>query len=567
MQKIVPVNSTNPDRPNTLYAEIHEVGGSDCHCLAVNWRFCHCTVNIELIEGGCIVEMEIKDECLLGLANVLAVKATGAEITGADVVLLGDILNSQERKKLLERAFSMRNKLDLLIKHLTSSKTGGSSSRKRKKFKSRTTEVDVPPSESPKRKGTAVIEKPNECCEHLCSFMNPALWSTLPTELLQMVFARLPFPQVYQDLRLLSKQWKWNATAGDSELNRARSEVNPKFFAMLFDHVWVTDDYRFSESYMYDAKDNLWRLFPRQEYGKIMSASGGLVCCVSSSKLLTKVLDLKTELVKKLVTEERSLRISVCNPLTRQFKELPSHPLNFDRPPLMVDLKVNHDSKYYEVIVVGIMDAGIVGKWCAAMIYNSGTGEWSAVHNRGQYKNPLFTCIFGCELQWGDEKAVRQSDRKLRLCAFDFAAHQFLLLGDPGIGQFISHVHGSALVGDRIFVLHKEIFGGEYYILEYQGQTVEPIWVKLRTHKCHHFGIDLHKIYTLRLDACEGFLMVTATNTYGRTDTILSSGYQHDLAWLYDLGTGEWKSIKAHRALVGDPGPGIMCELRWDAVP
>lgn len=504
------------------------------------------------------MEMETTDEGILGLANVLAVETTGAKVAGADGVPLGSI-NLDERTKLLERAFSMRNKLDLLINHLTSSKTGGSFSRSPVGIDSRKMEIDVPLSDTLRRMGTVARERQSECCEHFCSYMNPALWSKLPTELLQMVFARLPFPQVYQDVRLLSKEWKWSATTGDSELNRARAEANSKIFAMVFDYEWEIDESRFTENYVYDTKENLWRFFPMQKYGRVNCASGGLLCCVPSSKAVAKILiSTRDGITKKLMTEEKesSLPISVYNPLTRQRKELPSHSLSLMQP-RMVQLVVNRDTKCYEVVVVGDRNGGVGD--IMATVYNSGTGAWSSA-------STMSNCIFGHELHCDDELEALflPTDRRLRFCAFDYARDEFIQLDGPGpdIG---ASVHGSALVGDHLFVLHREPYGS-YYILEYQGRTCKPNWVKLRSHKCHDFRYDLDEIYTLRLDACEGCLMVTATNNHRRHDHVLSEAYGHELAWFYDVATGEWNRVAAPKNLVGDP-EGIMCELRWDAVP
>lgn len=100
----------------------------------------------------------------------------------------------------------------------------------------------------------------------------------------------------------------------------------------------------------------------------------------------------------------------------------------------------------------------------------------------------------------------------------------------------------SALVGDHLFVLHKELHDElqlkerHIRILDYQAQTV-----KVKTHECYPLNqCDWKELNTLRLDACEGSLMVTA---YNMEYSGLGSGYKHERAWQYDLCTGEWKPL------------------------
>lgn len=63
----------------------------------------------------------------------------------------------------------------------------------------------------------------------------------------------------------------------------------------------------------------------------------------------------------------------------------------------------------------------------------------------------------------------------------------------------------------------------------------------------------------LRLDACEGSLMVTAYNMH--PDSPLASSYKHERAWLYDPCTLEWKAIAALEGLLSNPFDCLMCEL------
>lgn len=55
--------------------------------------------------------------------------------------------------------------------------------------------------------------------EKMNVIMEPALWGTLPNEILFLVFARLPVFGINQ-LRVLSKDWKREVETPDTEFNR-----------------------------------------------------------------------------------------------------------------------------------------------------------------------------------------------------------------------------------------------------------------------------------------------------------------------------------------------------------
>lgn len=414
----------------------------------------------------------------------------------------------------------------------------------------------------------------SECCDHVCGgYMDPALWSTLPAELLQMVFARLPIPQMCRYLRLLSKQWNRSVTEGSSALMTAVREAHPKMLALVFNTREWRNSTLLSGTLLYDSKAEVWHYFRmyfefdrirHKEYVKC--ASGGLVCYFISSYWPTKELP----------------SVFVFNPLTTQCKKLPSHSLSHVLPS-MVQLVVNHESGCYQVIVVLENGGRLFEKTrYVAMVYDSATGAWSSS------SNSLCSCIFGNRVYIG-RYPVEDGNRLggLRgLCAFDGAKDEFLdldaFIESSGSSCEVDAKHaipGYALVGDRLFVLHEEPRSGEprVRILEYQAQTCKPNWVKLRTHECYPLdqyligalrgrSLNWKQLKTLRLDACEGSLMVT---TYNKevVDLGLASGYKHDRAWLYDLCTGEWRAIAALEDLSSTPFDFLMCELRWDAIP
>lgn len=73
-----------------------------------------------------------------------------------------------------------------------------------------------------------------QSCAHHAKLMDIALWSELPEELQELVFARLPWPQIYR-VRILSKGWNQKLMSGakDSQLKQPVPELNPSCLAFL----------------------------------------------------------------------------------------------------------------------------------------------------------------------------------------------------------------------------------------------------------------------------------------------------------------------------------------------
>lgn len=63
------------------------------------------------------------------------------------------------------------------------------------------------------------------------SFFN--LWRTLPLDLLQLVFARLPLPDEIIRLRVLSKTWDRYLTGVTPGFTKVCAKSNPSIFGML----------------------------------------------------------------------------------------------------------------------------------------------------------------------------------------------------------------------------------------------------------------------------------------------------------------------------------------------
>ena len=67
-------------------------------------------------------------------------------------------------------------------------------------------------------------------------------------------------------------------------------------------------------------------------------------------------------------------KLVVCNPLTQQAKVLP--PLNHARHPVLMHLKVDHDSGHYKVIVAGSAAIGTEALSLKTEVYDSRKGKW-----------------------------------------------------------------------------------------------------------------------------------------------------------------------------------------------
>lgn len=394
----------------------------------------------------------------------------------------------------------------------------------------------------------------NSC---LCAPMDPALWSTLPKELLQQIFARLPLAQIVR-LRCLSTEWEWNLTSKDSEFTRACAEANPKIVAVVRGG-YTQGSVAVS---LHDIKTNRWHMFSEhrvadQHVETLSAGDGGLVCIVSTAKN----------------TQETPLFIAVFNPLTRQRRLLPQHALR-KLELRMVQLVMDRDTGCYKVIVVGEKkqpDAGVSGGGVVAKLYSSETGVWTS-----KFKTTVPDLIFGYQYCWDGMRRNQRflEEHRLGPCAYDSAQRQLLGLddgSDPRVpvptgpwedDDGLSECY--ALVEDHLFVLHyekcKTIAG--YCISEYRGQRCEPHWVKLKVHRCKEFDRPPYvSVYTMSLFACRGFLLVKAHNNE------LEMPYCHELTWLYDLSTTKWQAIPPFPGVWAHPTSDAMFELQWDAIP
>ena len=301
---------------------------------------------------------------------------------------------------------------------------------------------------------------------------------------------------------------------------------------------------------MFDVEAHKWHKFemtlqPECDCHTMAACDGGLVCFVS--RILDTVAD--------------PLRIVVLNPLTKEYKVLPTlAPLNKVQPQ-MVQLIMDRETKCYKVVLVGKKNrrTGTV----SAKVYSSATGRWS---NPDPVPEQL---IFGYHFRWTPDEDDQLAAERVGPCAYACHEAEFLKLGDH-VTLSLDSCKGYALVNDRLFVLHNETrhySNGIVYrfvLSEYQGQRSSPYWVRVRVHDCTPLkrgstNRPLSENYYMLLHACRDYLMITVQN-------IELGAFKLIRMFLYDLSTFKWQEIPAVPWGI-DGRDATMCELHWDAVP
>ncbi|KAG0614475.1 hypothetical protein M758_6G179900 [Ceratodon purpureus] len=228
--------------------------------------------------------------------------------------------------------------------------------------------------------------------------LDPRLWGSLPGEVLEAVFARMPTPAICR-LRVLSRAWK-RAASTYSSFTRLCAELQPSLYALLWrvcskTPPWETAPYA---ARFYDASACKWmHPFPLGDVWNldtdidiiITASDGGLVCFVNSLPYR-----------KKYSTELR-LPVLVCNPLTGEWRELPLHSEEFEHL-LRVEMRVDRRTGDYEIILVAYTrhcyeEAG--GPRCYGEVYSSRTNAWSGLDSRGvlfhdDFNHRSYVCDF-----------------------------------------------------------------------------------------------------------------------------------------------------------------------------
>jgi len=339
--------------------------------------------------------------------------------------------------------------------------------------------------------------------------LEPSLWGTLPMELLHLVFVNLSVVKIGQ-LRVLSKEWKWNIDYKHSEFNRVFDATThlKKFATMSWNYPsqgsWTLYDMQTDKCHVLD--NTAFNL------SHSVSADGGLFC---SSQWTTHV---------------SHFQIVVRNPLTKKKKKLP--PLldmgsgNYNVYTQIMKFTMDRKTKEYKVYFVGNFVEIDGNSLTTAQVYDSHVNAWSVVESRE-------VCIIG-----GYSKLYNCVDGNL----------QQLYLEDMGPGFY----KGFALINDHLFVLHRENILQKYCIFEYHLPKKATAWVKLRVHDCDpSICKHLKEDYKISLLACNGFLLL-----YSSRSTTVSR------VCLYNLLTCVW-----HNLIFLVTQIQMLLEINWSALP
>ncbi|KAG0618974.1 hypothetical protein M758_4G105900 [Ceratodon purpureus] len=310
-----------------------------------------------------------------------------------------------------------------------------------------------------KKRVQGLLQQGRGTCKHI---LNPAIWSKLPLELEQRIFAHLPLRHILR-LRVLSKAWNGYVTGVLQGFSKVCAQVNPKLFGLLCEAF----DYDIAGVMAVRIHDNGSKRWHRFKHNTVFedqfivtmnAGDGGLVCVVS--------LDIdKTE---------NPVVIEVFNPLTKQRRVLPNLPHALSSfQPSMLQLVMDRESATYKVLIVGPSEASMRkdarGKYTfggeAAAIYSSVTGQWSSTEASTDL-------VFGYHHFWDDDGSDSELEGETLFyyemsrpipCVYDCANGAKISLEDesspwktlPGASSY-------ALVKDRLFVLHKETYEVTY---------------------------------------------------------------------------------------------------------
>ncbi|CAM6083956.1 unnamed protein product [Calypogeia fissa] len=174
--------------------------------------------------------------------------------------------------------------------------------------------------------------------------MDSQIWSRLPDDVIERILSWLPIRNLFT-FRCVCKKWK-NIVSNPSFLQLCSQAPNQGPWFVFF----LGDDYNTGSSF--DPTSNKWYpltfpSFPGTPQGPVAS-HGGLVCF----------------LVEMTDEENRGL-FYMCNPLTKDWIELPRILTDFDKvllelPCMITDfdtivmgIEVNHNTKAYKVVVAG----------------------------------------------------------------------------------------------------------------------------------------------------------------------------------------------------------------------
>ena len=189
-------------------------------------------------------------------------------------------------------------------------------------------------------------------------------WDSLPDDVHVKIIAGLPFQQVFQ-FRSVSTEYR--DIINKRTFQQARWERFPTegIFKPL---VFFIDPMSGWHWVGFDLKSKKWTRLPPLDFLEtpdpglikefLVAGSGGLLC-VNVSK------------------QHGVEQIIICNPLTRDMRQLPS--MNLPRQPVIMNLLLDKDTNNYKVIVAGSATIGSEELSRKTEVYDSITREWKLV--------------------------------------------------------------------------------------------------------------------------------------------------------------------------------------------
>lgn len=398
-------------------------------------------------------------------------------------------------------------------------------------------------------------------CAHHVEVMDPSVWSRLPEHLLAHVFARMTMPQILS-LGWLSKAWL--AMSKTSSFKRMCAEVHSRTFGVLGFHrssdrfqvaafdlakrQWM---YRELKHFPRGYRDGTSMLLQPASPGGLADSvedhldnalyahDGGLVCFAST----------------------KNVPMLVCNPLTNEWKTLPSIDL-ITWLPIMVQLVTETGAGGYRLMVVcrrreveldydsdpGSRNRGVYGSE-TAKVYDSKTGRWSTMTSGSVYgldhTELNLPKVFNCVAR-----------TLIGLCHRSCLKRTLLIDSTIVKGHVLAlHAHANRGMGDNI--------GAVYEISELVDQEGSPGTLRVLNHYKSTLGSEYNN-YTTLLFATEGFILLVSDNgeeNFGE--------FHHQLVRLFDVSCREWHKLPVLNDIytVESTSNHFMCELRWDAFP
>lgn len=192
--------------------------------------------------------------------------------------------------------------------------------------------------------------------------LDEAIWKELPDELLEHVLSFLPFPNLFR-CRTICKQWRDITQSPHLRLTRSLNQLSWPSFCPLryYNEASEGGEFRWSG---YSAVTNKWQRMPPLSLPclagmKVWAGASGLLC---------------------FYNRENTDRLVVCNPVTKQWRELP--PMNHKwRWPCVTHMIADEETNSYIIVMAGTEaypSSGGYGRSRITEVYNSSSDKWEA---------------------------------------------------------------------------------------------------------------------------------------------------------------------------------------------